>query len=169
MYNVVKQLTLYFMTKTALTIHDVAALCHEANRTYCQILGDNSQLPWHEAPDWQRESAVDGVLFHLDHPEASDAASHESWLAQKRADGWEYGPEKDPAKKRHPCCVPFAELPVAQQVKDSLFKAVVHATRKLVFGHQSKLEVFAGKMYATYCAAVGGKAFNGDPPSQRLD
>ena len=30
---------------------DIAQICHAANRAYCQLLGDNSQLPWSEAPD----------------------------------------------------------------------------------------------------------------------
>ena len=51
--------------------------------------------------------------------------SHESWLAEKRATGWKYGPVKDPEKKEHPCCVPYAELPAAQQAKDRLFTGTV--------------------------------------------
>jgi hypothetical protein len=52
-------------------------------------------------------------------------ATHESWLREKVADGWVYGPTKDPARKQHPCLVPFAELPREQQAKDYLFRAVV--------------------------------------------
>lgn len=48
----------------------IAKICHEANRAYCQALGDNSQVPWGEAPDWQKQSAVKGVEFHLSNPEA---------------------------------------------------------------------------------------------------
>ena len=115
-----------------LTVLDIAILCHETNRAYCALLGDNSQLPWANVPAWQSESAIKGVEFHLANPEASDAASHESWLEQKRDDGWTYGTVKDPEKKTHPCFVPFTALPVEQQVKDALFKAVVTATRRLI-------------------------------------
>lgn len=53
--------------------------------------------------------------------------SHESWLAEKRAAGWKYGPVKDAGKKEHPCFVPYAELPAAQRVKDEIFVAVAKA------------------------------------------
>ena len=105
----------------------VARVCHEVNRAYCQALGDTSQPPWESAPEWQRESALVGVRLHRDNPDASPAASHESWLAHKRADGWTYGPVKNPSKKEHPCMVQFTQLPPEQQAKDYIFRAVVHA------------------------------------------
>ncbi len=108
-------------------IEDIAKVCHEANRAYCQTLGDNSQPEWEHAPDWQRSSAVAGVEFHLANPEASASASHESWLAQKKADGWKYGPAKNPAAKEHPCFVPFDQLPKSQQAKDFVFRGLVHS------------------------------------------
>jgi hypothetical protein len=38
-------------------IDQVARVCHEANRAYCQTLGDNSQPAWDDAPEWQKDSA----------------------------------------------------------------------------------------------------------------
>ena len=104
-----------------------AMLCHEVNRLWCAMHGDLSQPAWHEAPSWQAESALDGVAFHAGDPNASASASHENWLEGKVSAGWTYGPEKDEAKKTHPCIVPFHELPPMQQTKDRLFKAIVHA------------------------------------------
>lgn len=115
-----------------LTVEDIAKLCHETNRAYCFLLGDSSQASWEECPDWQRQSAIKGVQFHIANPEASDAASHESWLEDKRASGWTYGPIKDADKKEHPCFVPFTALPTSQQVKDTLFRSIVHATTRLL-------------------------------------
>ena len=115
-----------------IAIIDVARLCHETNRVYCQIIGDLSQLPWGEAPEWQRSSAIKGVEFHLANPLASASASHESWLEVKRAEGWKYGPVKNAETKEHPCFVPFAALPVEQQAKDMLFKHIVDSLRHIV-------------------------------------
>ncbi len=109
------------------TVVAIASVCHEANRAYCETIGDFSQVPWVEAPDWQKESACDGVEFNVRNPEAPASASHDNWLEHKRQDGWTYGPVKDPEKKEHPCFVPYAELPVEQQRKDALFKAIVGA------------------------------------------
>lgn len=106
----------------------IARLCHEANRAYCLALGDTSQVPWDEAEQWQRDSAVKGVEFILANPEASPAASHESWLEEKRATGWSYGPVKDAEAKTHPCFVPYDELPIEQRAKDYIFGAIVRAT-----------------------------------------
>lgn len=115
-----------------ITIEQAAMMCHELNRHYCQAIGDNSQYQWHNAPDWQKESAINGVQFHLDNPGAGPEASHDNWLAEKLADGWMYGPVKDEVKKTHPCCVGFPSLPREQQAKDKLFLGVVNALRDLM-------------------------------------
>lgn len=113
------------MKGAAMNTEDIARVCHEINRAYCAALGDNSQPPWEEAPEWQRSSAVNGAKHMLGNPGAKPSDSHESWLKEKAADGWKYGPVKDPEKKEHPCFVPYDELPVEQKVKDYLFQAVV--------------------------------------------
>jgi hypothetical protein len=113
-------------------IEDIAKVCHEANRAFCETLGDMSQPPWSEAPDWQRESAVDGVYFHHRNTTARPSASHDNWMSQKEADGWTFGEVKDPEAKTHPCMVPFGELPVEQQRKDYLFKFICDALLPLV-------------------------------------
>ena len=106
-------------------IADCAKAAHEVNRAYCLGLGDDSQKPWENAPQWQRDSALDGARFTLDDPDAGDSASHDRWLAEKAAAGWVYGETKDAALKTHPCIVPFDELPLEQQAKDALFRATV--------------------------------------------
>lgn len=112
-----------------MNVNKVAEIAHEINRAYCAAIGDNSQVPWANAPEWQRESASQGVHFHLAHPGASPEASHESWLAEKERDGWKYGPVKDAEKREHPCFVPYCELPAEQRAKDYLFKAVCEQLR----------------------------------------
>lgn len=107
--------------------HEIARVCHEVNRAYCEALGDFSQPRWEDAPEWQRESAMLGVNLHDDNPDAGPQASHESWMKQKIADGWVYGPVKDPAAKVHPCIMPFDQLPREQQAKDYIFRAIVLA------------------------------------------
>lgn len=108
-------------------VEDIAEVCHEINRAYCQSIGDDTQLSWADAPKWQQESAVNGVKFHLAHPDATPENSHESWLEVKRQEGWKYGPVKLVDAKEHPCFLPYSELPVAQRSKDYLFRATVHA------------------------------------------
>ena len=109
----------------------IARVAHEINRAYCASLGDASQPAWEDAPEWQKASALAGVDMHLANPDATPEQSHESWLAQKSAEGWKYGPVKDAEKKEHPCCVPYADLPAEQKAKDYLFRGVVHALKAI--------------------------------------
>jgi hypothetical protein len=108
-----------------------AQICHEANRAYCSVMGDDSQPAWNEAPDWQKDSAVKGVEFHLHALRLGDkptpSASHDSWLAEKRAAGWKYGPIKNPDLKEHPCFLPYEKLPAEQQGKDFVFAGIVES------------------------------------------
>lgn len=103
----------------------IAAAAHMANRAYCIALGDTSQPLWKEAPDWQKDSAFNGVKATLTNPNHTPEDSHKSWLKQKISEGWIYGPVKDPEKKLHPCIVPYSDLPPEQKIKDDIFLATV--------------------------------------------
>lgn len=108
-------------------LEQAAIVAHEANRVWCQLNGDDSQPVWDDAPDWQKDSARNGVEFHLQNPMAGDDASHNNWMQHKIDEGWHYGETKDPEAKTHPCLVPFHALPFEQRVKDALFRHIVHA------------------------------------------
>ena len=111
-------------------IENIAYVCHQVNKAYCESLGDDSHLDWEEAPDWQKESAIKGVKFHLRQPSTPEE-SHESWMKEKTENGWVYGEEKDPKKKTHPSLRPYEELPVTERSKDYLFRSVVESFRQL--------------------------------------
>lgn len=113
-------------------IIDLAKICHQANKAYCETIGDDSQVNWEDAPDWQKSSAIKGVKFHLDNPDAGPSASHNSWLKEKIDAGWVYGKIKDPIKKTHHCIVPYKELPREQQLKDFLFINIIFTLRDYV-------------------------------------
>lgn len=104
----------------------LACAAHMANRAYCFGLGDTSQPTWESAPEWQKASARAGVRAALD-PAQTPEKSHESWMAQKAAEGWTWGPKKDPDLKTHPCMVSYDQLPESQRLKDTLFLTVVRS------------------------------------------
>ena len=108
--------------------NDIAKVCHEVNRAYCQALGDNSQPAWDDAPEWQRSSARMGVDLHT-MGDFGPEASHISWMEQKVETGWVYGEVKDEVKKTHPCIMPFTQLPKEQKAKDYLFRQIVHSLK----------------------------------------
>jgi hypothetical protein len=107
----------------------VAAICHAANKAWCESNDDYSQKEWADAEQWQRDSAVKGVEFRINNPEANHDAQHNAWMEEKVNDGWVYGTEKNTEKKTHPCIVPFDQLPEVQQKKDALFCAIVDALK----------------------------------------
>lgn len=44
--------------------------------------------------------------------------AHEVWAAQRVADGWTWGAERDDTRKKHPCLVPYADLPESEKAYD---------------------------------------------------
>ncbi len=105
----------------------IAKTCHEVNKAFCESIGDNSQPSWDDAPDWQRESAINGVNFHLENPDSKPSDSHDNWMKEKSEAGWKFGDVKDAKKKEHPCMVAYDKLPKEQQTKDALFISVVRS------------------------------------------
>jgi hypothetical protein len=112
-----------------MTVEQIAQVAHEINRAYCIAIDDTSQTSWDDAPEWQKTSAVNGVNFHLENPNAGADSSHNSWMKEKVDSGWVYGEVKDAEAKTHPCIVPFESLPKEQQAKDYLFRQVVHSLK----------------------------------------
>lgn len=117
----------------------LAAIAHAVNAAYCKAIGDNSQADWDNAPQWQKDSAANGVRHMLANPDATPEQMHESWLLEKEEAGWVYGEVKDEKLKTHPCILPYDELPTAQRVKDYLFQAVVKAFLAGGFGQLQSL------------------------------
>lgn len=108
---------------------EIAKICHSANKALCEFNGDNSQKDWEKAEEWQRGSAMAGVLFRINNPDAGHDAQHNAWMKEKVDNGWVYGDIKDAVAKTHPAILPFNELPEWQQKKDALFCAIVDALK----------------------------------------
>lgn len=43
---------------------------------------------------------------------------HDVWAAGRMKEGWTYGPERNDAVKKHPCLVPYEELPEEEKAYD---------------------------------------------------
>lgn len=105
----------------------IAIACHQANKEWCKANGDDSQPDWEYAPDWQKESIINGVKFRIENPGAGHDGLHVNWMKEKFDDGWEWGEVKDVEAKTHPCLVTFDKLSEFHQKKDILFGAIVDA------------------------------------------
>lgn len=110
------------------SVEAVARLCHEVNRVYCESIGDGyHQLSWENAPDWQKESAINGVKVLLADPSKTPEQMHTNWMREKLAAGWTHGMTKDAQRKTHPCIVAYNDLPPEQRIKDTLFRCTALA------------------------------------------
>lgn len=108
-------------------LSEIAGVAHEVNRAYSQSLGDDSHLPWDQAPAWQVASACSGVEHLILDPLSTPEQLHEAWCARKLEDGWVYGETKDEVAKTHPCLQAYSNLLPEQRTKDALFRATVRA------------------------------------------
>ena len=109
---------------TTLTPEQIAEIAHEANRAYAKCIGEKKPR-WDDTTAEVKAAAIDGVAFRLTHPWASPEEQHEQWAKFKKDTGWTYGATLDAKKKTHPCLLPYAELPVEQKLKDSLYTNVL--------------------------------------------
>lgn len=50
--------------------------------------------------------------------EAIAENAHDVWAAERQAQGWTYGPQRDDSKKQTPCMIPYSELPDSEKKFD---------------------------------------------------
>lgn len=44
--------------------------------------------------------------------------AHDVWALTRLGQGWRFGPQRDDAKKEHPCLIPYADLPESEKEYD---------------------------------------------------
>lgn len=54
---------------------------------------------------------------------------HEVWSQNRIKDGWSYGPERDDVNRKHPCLVPYEQLPESEKEYD---RSTSQETLKLI-------------------------------------
>ncbi|HEX9232441.1 MAG TPA: RyR domain-containing protein [Blattabacteriaceae bacterium] len=113
-------------------IEDIARIAHEANKAYCESLGDFSQFLWSQSPDWQKDYVIAGVKFRLKNTHGTAEENHSEWLKIRLQAGWKYSSIKNVEKKEHPNMVPYDRLPELQRVKDVLFISIVDGLKEFL-------------------------------------
>ena len=108
---------------------EIARVAHALNRAICEFNGDFSQVAFDDAPEMIQNSAITGVKSVIANPEVTPEELHDLWCDFKWKEGWTYGPVKDAAELKHPCLVPYNELPEHDRLKDAIFRTVVLALK----------------------------------------
>lgn len=62
---------------------------------------------------------------------------HGAWARQRLANGWRYGPERNDARREHPCILPYDELSVAEKEYD---RTTAIATLKTILALGYRIE-----------------------------
>lgn len=62
---------------------------------------------------------------------------HDVWMKTRLEQGWTYGPERNDAEKKHPCLVPYDELPEEEKIYD---RNTSIETLKFIIRHGFRIE-----------------------------
>ena len=78
---------------------------------------------------------LDATLKGLTERLAENA--HDVWALGRMKEGWTYGPHRDDAHKKHPCLVPYEELPDSEKEYD---RAMATGTLKAMIALGYRIE-----------------------------
>lgn len=102
---------------------------HAIVRALKRAAGEADPGPLATAPAWMIEASGERVQAVESGASLDPEQEHERWAASKRRKGYMYGPvrndDPDAGPLTHPLLVPFGQLDLLQQLKDSLPNEVV--------------------------------------------
>lgn len=134
-----------------------AMLAHELNRAYCTAIGDTVPAQWDKCHVSLQQSAVNGALFWMEHPDAPPSAGHDAWMAARADAGWRLGAKKDEVEKTHPNMRPFEALTKEQEMKDILFRGVI---KSVLYVQQTAPQIMAHTALVQAAMAESGLAMD---------
>lgn len=87
----------------------------------------NSEIKYVPSPVQTEDIALPDELMPLVEEMARNV--HEVWAKNRMDDGWSYGPARDDSALKHPCLVPYEDLPENEKDYD---RATSQETLKLI-------------------------------------
>lgn len=109
----------------------LAQQAYEVLRAFNMAVHLEPKVAWDEATPETRANMLAAVRWQRENDEAPVSASHDSWVSQKMAEGWKYGPVTDNARKESPKLLPFDQLAPQFRAQDFIFRAIVLGTANL--------------------------------------
>jgi hypothetical protein len=114
------------------TTEQIAEAIHMMNGLLQRWHDDPFPQPsWDQVPAAMRERVLAMVRGYQ--AGMTPRQAHERWCDAMTADGWRYGPRKDPAARTHPAMTVYSELPEHQKIKDMM---ALQITMVLTVGEQ---------------------------------
>lgn len=93
---------------------------HNILAAYKRALGERAR-DWDQAEDWERESSLRWAESLAGGEVPDPRADHAAWLAERRSQGWCWGPKRDDALKYNPLMVEdWGQLPPTERLKTTL-------------------------------------------------
>lgn len=117
----------------------VEACARVAHEVYRAGFGDPAMPEWDLAPEHERSVARESAAAALSGTTPEEW--HVRWTGKLLDEGWEYGPVKDEANKRHPNLVVYSSLPAEQRLLDQVFAAAVVATAQALEAYEEAFAV----------------------------
>jgi hypothetical protein len=100
-----------------------------------ELTGASEENPMSYEPKPIDNSGVELSREVLELTELLARNSHDIWAQQRLAQGWTYGPRRDDRAKKHPCLVPYDELPESEKEYDR--RAAMDTLRAIIaLGYQ---------------------------------
>ena len=93
-----------------------SVICQCVLSKHRAVLLASARMSYRPAPIETSGNSLPPALAALTERLAENA--HDLWAAQRLADGWTFGAQRDDAAKKHPCLIPYAELPESEKTYD---------------------------------------------------
>ncbi len=88
-------------------------------------------------PIWTEHVSLPEGLQQLTERLAENA--HDHWAAERMRDGWTYGPERNDSAQKHPCLIPYSQLPETEKKYDR--KTAIETLKAIIaLGYRIKKE-----------------------------
>lgn len=106
----------------AAIIEGIAKTCHQANKAFCESMGDNSFTDWEDSEDWVKALTIFQVRNIIANPLEPHYGSHDAYVDKVPEITWENAPEGFNKKLSR-----YEEWSIEDKTKSKMFKAIVEA------------------------------------------
>ncbi len=127
------------MSDFKLTAMQIAEMLHSVTSKIQRMDGSTVES-WEELSEENKRLSTKAVREIYNRPQMTAEQLHNLWMKLKLEDNWECGPEYDSVNKKHPCIVPFVDLPLSERCKDLIWEHLPKALFPFFDSSEKELE-----------------------------